>query len=360
MYMKNLLLCLLLALCWVPAKAQTGTLQVWMDDIEMTADGESIAILSVYERDTASYTAFNFSLLVPPGIKLAMRKVGRETTEWIELSERAADHDIACNQVDTSTIKVIAYSMTLSDFYPDDENGDSLDLICRIGLIADPEMYNGRYTIEMNPCKFVKEDVDASVPEYTIKARLTVTGGKDPMGVDYTLSDAGYGTLILPFDAELPTGLQAYTCTSTLGNDVLLSRQEKIEANKPVLIVGTPGNYTFDGINLWNEDSYSEGLLTGVFVSTDITSGYVLQTHGDITAFYRVDSDKPTTISPNHCYLTLGNGPQRINLKVENVTGLDSVTQDDQAVPTYDLNGRKTNVQQQGPFIRNNKKQIRK
>jgi hypothetical protein len=360
--MKNVLLSLLLALCWVPTKAQSEGFQVWTDEsVEITADGETATVLTFYEKDSVAYCGFNFSLVVPAGVKLAKHTVGRGDEEnWVELTARAANHTIASNQPNTTLIKVISYSPNNHDYYSDDEDGNPLDAICTVGLIADPEMYNGTYTIELTGCKFVTSKNVAVVPPSSIYIPLTITGGRSTSGVEYTLPESGYGTLILPFDAELPADLQAYTCTGVSGTEVILSQQLSIEANTPLLIVGTPGTYTFDGSNIWNADSYTSGVLTGVYTTTEITSGYVLQADNGMVSFVRVDAESPATIAPNRCYLSLTEGAESLSLSFGDITGLGAVTRDGQTSPIYDLNGRRADAKRPGTYISNKKAQLLK
>lgn len=65
--MKTIFMMLAL-LTAVQASAQTETLKVWMDDVTMTADGQTVTRLYVMENDVVDYTAFSLSLIVPKGV----------------------------------------------------------------------------------------------------------------------------------------------------------------------------------------------------------------------------------------------------------------------------------------------------
>lgn len=156
---------------------KSETLKVWMDPIDMTADGKSVAQLTVYENDIKDYAGFNMALIVPEGIKVAQVKQGRETVNDIFLTERAAStHTISCNMLDDGrTIKIISYSLQLDNYYNDDEDGNPLDALFTIGLIADESVRSGEYTLELYDIKFAEATTDASIlPEEPITTTLTV------------------------------------------------------------------------------------------------------------------------------------------------------------------------------------------
>lgn len=147
------------------------TLHVWVPPITLKADGTTITKMYVCETNNVNYSAFNMAFIVPEGIKVAMVKKGRVEVEDCELTARSADHSITCGQPNPTTIKVISYSPTLQDYYPDDEDGTPMDELFYIGLIAEPTMSPGEYQVEILDVKFVLESADAHIlpsePLYT-------------------------------------------------------------------------------------------------------------------------------------------------------------------------------------------------
>ncbi|MGN0230095.1 MAG: hypothetical protein ACI4BH_09830 [Muribaculaceae bacterium] len=90
------------------------------------------------------------SLIVPKGISVNKVKQGRETVDDIFLSERATTtHTIACNMPSETLLKVACISTLNQDLYNDDEDGNPLDELWTIGLLADPTMENGDYVVTM-------------------------------------------------------------------------------------------------------------------------------------------------------------------------------------------------------------------
>ncbi len=160
---------------------KSETLKVWADPITVNADDGTVSTLTVYENDIINYSSFNMVITVPEGITIAKVKQGRETVDDIFLTERAAaSHTIACNMLDDGrTIKIISYSIQLDEFYPDDVNGEPLDALFTLGLVASPEMVEGEYECTISDVKFVETSTDASIlPNEPLTFTLTVAGGK--------------------------------------------------------------------------------------------------------------------------------------------------------------------------------------
>ncbi len=131
-------------------------------------------------------------------------------------------------------------------------------------------------------------------------------------------TEAGYGTIMLPFAAEIPSGVTVYSCADVDGNTLTLNPVDAIEANKPYIIKGD-WNETLTGDAQGTALTYTADYLTGVYESTEVPVGsYVLQNQEeeDGVAFYLVDEDPTATtenasnfyIKPNRAYLTVPAG----------------------------------------------------
>lgn len=359
MKLSSILVCCL-ALLSGRAQAQRETVKVWADDVTLVADGKTITYVTVYEHsDEHDYTSFSMSLKVPKGIKIGKVKSGRNWVNAISLSQRATDtHTIACDMPDDSlSVNIMSFSMQNDDFYPDDEDGNPMDELFTIGLVGEPTLLNGTYAIEIAEATFARVVGDDVVGGYSdsVYFQMEVTGGRESSEVIYTLTEAGYGTLILPFDAELPDGLRAYTCTGLSGSTVMTEAQPSIRANVPLLMQGTPGTYKFQGDGTPLMDSYTEGLLTGVYVPTTLTDGYVLQNQNGVIGFYHVNANAPVTVPVNRCYLQSDMDFESLSVHFD-ATGISKVGQESKEVPLYDLQGRRVTAPRRGVYIRKNKK----
>lgn len=374
------LLCLL-ALITVRANAQS-TLEVWTEkSTEITADGTTVTYLTFYQKDpNINYIAFQAAITVPKGIKINQTKSGRLTVNDIKLcADRVYDHTIACNLADENTIKISCMSNELQELYPDDEEGNPVEELFTIGLVGEPTMYNGTYQIEIWDLLFGYRDkadnqLKHNDPE-PIFTQMTVTGGQDFPGIDYVLSSHQWGTLILPFNCEIPNGMSAYTCEGISDdNKLVLNKQNSFTANVPYIVSGTPGNYHLNGTYCAFKDTYSTEYMTGVYVESEVPQGaYVLQNHESTSGFgfYRVGS---TAVScPAYkCYLNaLSSNAMMFSLGYDYVTtDINKVRDNGEVSSIYTIDGKyvgkdgsndKTlNGLQRGLYIKNQKKILKK
>lgn len=384
------ILLLWLALYSAQAIARTdNTLEVWMDkDVTLTADGTTVTKLTVYEKNpNVDYTSFNMTISVPKGVRINKVKSGRDYKNDIELSVRANDHTIACNMPEEGMIKIISFSQQLLPYYPDDEDGNVYYPMFTIGLVADPSAYNGDYTIELSDCWFnAIDDTNTPYPnilDHVEYSNFTITGGTDFPGVDYTVPAEGCGTMILPFDADIPSGMAVYSCTGVSDGYVLqLEEVPSIKENTPYIVKGTPGTYHFDGVYK-SLCKYHSQYMTGVFARIEVPEGaYVMQNHKETTGigFYRVDNSvlndngEPVivNISPYHCYLNeLPSMAKMYRLPFGETTGIESCDDADDVnavVSVYNVEGQivRANVSRakalkglkRGVYIVNNKKYV--
>ena len=179
-----------------------------------------------------------------------------------------------------------------------------------------------------------------------------------------------WGTFIAPFDVAIPDGVNAYTVTGVNASDYMVKEavETTIPANTPVLLENTTENLvdtTFYGKNISEADSYTEGLLTGIYTAATIPAGsYVLQTPNrtGVQAFYPLASDL-TGGTPNRCYLTLPASAAKRNAiffdKEEGTTSIEApnATNGEDGV-FYNLAGQRVNRSYKGIIIHNRKAKL--
>ena len=158
---------------------------------------------------------------------------------------------------------------------------------------------------------------------------------------------ADYGTLILPFEAEIPAGMEAYTCTETEDNGITLKLEQAttLEANTPYVLkkVGATNDFTFSGIAFSLASSYEVGMLTGTLVDTTAPVGsLVLQNQPAGLGFYGVETDD-ITVKANRVYVT--EEAAGINIQTLLLPGFESGINDvkvtDDVVDVYTIDGVK-------------------
>lgn len=185
--MKKIILSISLMLLFVTgAMAQSATLKVWLDSqVVFTADSSTVSRLTLYENDgDQGYTSFNMEFILPKGIHVNKVKHGRDVMNDIFLSERATStHTIACNMPADTILRVACISTQNLDLYNDDEEGNPIDEVWSIGLIADKSMANGDYEVVMPADGLVfnmRQDgtyVSSRIEE-DLKCIFTITNGQ--------------------------------------------------------------------------------------------------------------------------------------------------------------------------------------
>ena len=183
--------------------------------------------------------------------------------------------------------------------------------------------------------------------------------------VDLTISAVEWATLILPFDAELPDGVKAYSCGKVDGDALVLEEAANFVANTPYLVNGAEGTYSFEGYSIAEEDSYTVGLFTGTYVDyqTEVgTNTYVLQKNNNGgAAFYLVGDARPW-VRAYRCYMTYkdaAGAPMFSISRGEDTTGIENSTLNAPSTVIYDLMGRKvTNMVKGNMYIVNGKKVV--
>ena len=179
--------------------------------------------------------------------------------------------------------------------------------------------------------------------------------------VALTISSAKWATLILPFNAELPEGVKAYSCGEADGENLTLVEAESFVANTPYLVSGEAGTYNFSDYGLATKDSYTDGLFTGIYVEYTTTANsntYVLQNGKEGVAFYRVGESAQPKVKAYRCYMTYEAAAGAPVFRLGGTTGIDNA-QTDNVVVVYDLMGRKVSTMEKGNvYIVNGKKVV--
>lgn len=136
-----------------------------------------------------------------------------------------------------------------------------------------------------------------------------------------------FATRIYPFKPAVANdGVVYYSCADASENELVLEEVAEPVANVPYILEATLDvNETQQGYSIAGANTYTDGWLTGVFASTTITEGYVLQTQNGKQAFYIVNSEKPITVPAYRAYLTVsGSDVKSFNLG-DDTTGISAL-----------------------------------
>ncbi len=204
-------------------------------------------------------------------------------------------------------------------------------------------------------------------------AEVKIIGLKD--SYKYTLTDAGWGTLIVPFDCAKPSGTDwtIYESKGVNESGVLkLDEANCIKANTPYIVKGTAATSTLEGYAAIHEDTYTNGFMTGVYADnlTAPIGSYIMQKNDGVVAFYKVDEE--FTLSPYRCYINKGASPSGvIRFPGDDTNGIGGIgTTNTDLVDVFTTTGMKVKSQVKqgealdnlpaGIYIINNKKVIKK
>ena len=194
-----------------------------------------------------------------------------------------------------------------------------------------------------------------------------------------TVGDAGYSTLVLGYNAVIPTGVEVYT-VSNIGNDyVTLSEVTGVLAAGEAVVLKNAGTYNF---NYTAEEAteIETNLLEGTVFNTNIegvanTDYYVLSKQEGEVGLYKamlnknaagdkVEEGQQGTHFLNNAFkaylpvTTQGANMLRFNFGGE-TTAIDAVEVENANAPIYDLSGRRVlSTVKGGIYIQNGKKFI--
>lgn len=212
---------------------------------------------------------------------------------------------------------------------------------------------------------------------YTDQTRplAKIVGKKE--NYDYTLTAAGWGTIIIPFDCEKPEGLTIYECTSVNDGKLVVEEVNSFKANTPYLLKGPKDVetiYPLEGYAAKHDDQYEKGVMVGVYVMQEPPlNSYILQNQKAGLAFYRhLDLGNGASVGPNRCYIKPQSGELKsIQFPDDETNGVTNANATDTTlVDVYTTAGVKVKHQVEmgkalndlpaGLYIINNKKIVKK
>ena len=205
----------------------------------------------------------------------------------------------------------------------------------------------------------------------------------DAMEISHLLnvSSVGWASLVLGYNATIPSGIKAYTVSSVANGYATLNEIDGVlPANTPVLIEATQGNYEFTFAE--SAASVDDNMLAGkpyhtYLTTVEGTTNYVLSVdaNGENVGLYKktvydanTDADASTyeaiLFAANKAYLPVSTSSDEaanaISLnRGEGTTSIDDARLTIDNVVIYDLTGRRVEKMEKGIYIVNGKKIIK-
>lgn len=385
---KILLLFMMCALLPVAGRAQTPT-----DDTFTVSDLEWVESDQAYRfaigiTGTTIYCACNMDITLPNGVSPVLENnqpkllfpTPAEPTFIMPYTEQTISYG-------GMTFKIPSYSHTVSGSV----TGNQLRIACSsnsnaeftgtsgnlfyVYVTIDKSAFNSSFSpkpiVKLSGLNLTTSAAIKYVPA-DFACRPFTTGIPTERTLQVNVSaDNKIGTLILPFDASLPSGLKAYTCNAIDDDLLTLTPASSIEACKPYIVYaenGYSGNLSgtatlTDADNV--TDIFADGYLTGVLTGTTVNSGYILQNQGSDPMFY--DAEGVTFSLPaGRCYLTPPTSP--VKAFAFNFGDTDGI-EEFQGTPLpnrggaggealFDLSGRKVESPARGIYIQGTRKVV--
>ena len=181
------------------------------------------------------------------------------------------------------------------------------------------------------------------------------------------VTEAGYATLVLGYNATIPAGVTAYAVTDTEGWATLAEVSGTIPANEAVLIQANAGDYNFKFAE--TAEPVATNLLKGSVFDTNVAEeayvlGYVGEEGSKEVGFYTatLNQAENTAFKNNafKAYLPKATGASlTLRFNFGGTTAIESVvTGLDTNAAIYDLSGRRVEKAVKGIYIQNGKKII--
>ncbi len=194
------------------------------------------------------------------------------------------------------------------------------------------------------------------------------------------LGAAGAATMVLPFEATIPSGANCYTLDYASGDDITATKVTggTLAANTPVLVIGTADTpYLFETtaaasttIEAIPGSEQTSGVLKGVYTeTTPANTNYILSYKGEALAFRKADGST-NKVQPYHAYMSVTHSgpnpaPAFYNINFGGITGISNLKveqnmMDDENAPIYNLQGVRMNSQNlpKGIYVKNGRKFI--
>jgi len=212
-----------------------------------------------------------------------------------------------------------------------------------------------------------------AVDEADIPAGALCYNGSN-LSYELNVTSAGYATLVLPFAAAKPENLVLYKLDEAKSNGtIMVTEQDGLIANEPVLVKADEGKYTFTATAAGNDANaeMTSGLLTGTYDRVQMTTGnYLLQNHNGVVGFYKVGETTKPYVGGFRAYMKSGvSSVRELTFGDGEETGIENIAMPFDELrtgsvtdvqPMFNLQGQRVDASYRGVVIMNGKKVINK
>ena len=299
------------------------------------------------------YTAYNLDCLFPTGVDVYYDEgepaVVMDDEDEIypytkKLGKKTFKHTVGCTYgvAEAKTLRVACTSNENAEFTATSGS------LFYVGVVASPYAKPGtavlrlsgqNLTVKENAAKYVPADADYTVITVGTTSKVTLR-----------ISAANkYSTLVLPFDADIPAGVKAYSCHESTADALLLKEANSFDAYKPYILYAE-GGYEGTLTGVVDPAKYVEvatdGLLSGAIVAQEVQEGYVLQNQGSGVKFYNVDHQK-FSIPEGRCWINSSTLGVR-SFEFSDITGVASPSCHTTLDNVFTLDGKRVSSMEAG------------
>lgn len=354
---------------------QTTTDYLTLDGItaELNVGGSSQRAYVKLNGSEIKYSGYNLDLYLPYGLEFdvtskgALRvNVARDIQPYTETEEEDEEGEIKVTKEYTHTfsfedkgnghVRIACMSLSNEDFTK--TSGRLFSFYVK----ATSPYVNSNAKIQAKGIALSTSSAIEYDPDDCFLDGIRVSADREiPLNV---YSEVHWSTCILPFSADIPDGVKAYTCTKNDETYIYLTEAESFEAYTPYILYSESGfsgtiSGTVDAEKYPESGVVKSGYLNGAIVPQTATEGYVLQKQDEDVKFYAIADGDSFAIPAGKCWMTLPEGAKAnaLSFKLEDAAGMTTAIIPASTL-TFDLSGRQT-TNDKGLLIRDGKKTIK-
>ena len=336
---------------------------------------------------TSNYSAYNLDIILPNGIDVALDEEDNYRVSILtnnqsvypyrstytyddddnEIETKTYYHTVGCQMPTAHQLRVSCIDATYNAAFVKTV-GKLFRVFVSLNNAVLSESFSPKPIVKLSGLNLTTSAAVKYVPA-DFSCRPFTTGIPTSRTLSVNVSSTNkIGTLILPFDTDLPSGLKAYSCNGAVGDLLTLTEVSSIEACKPYIVYAENGYSTdeltgtarlTDGANV--TDVFTDGYLTGVLTGTTVNTGYILQNqnNGDGPMFYNADG-VTFSLPAGRCYLTpTGSSVKAFGFNFGDTDRVEKTFNSPSSIfNIFDLQGRKVSSPTRGIYIQGTRKVV--
>ena len=235
--------------------------------------------------------------------------------------------------------------------------------LCPVELPTSPATLREKWGLKDNNVLGYKVICKGTEQAYFGKRGMKSTKEISAVAVPVTVTAAGLATFVndSKLDFSNVENLEAYIAKEN-GSKIELTKVEKVAAGTGVLLRALNDATTFE-VPVTTEDAddatgnlFVRGEGAAVATTDGSYTNYILSTKGGVVGFYHANNN---IVAVNRAYLHTSVSAARIDLSFDELTGINEVKNQKEAVEgIFDLQGRKVAQPAKGLYIVNGKKVV--